>query len=120
MARKTMRDAGVPVTPGCDIVEDVEAAKEEAKKIGFPLLIKARSGGGGRGIRRVDCMDEFENAFNSASSEAKSAFGDGAVYMEKFLYPVKHIEMQLLCDKHGNVLCLGERECSVQRKTKAH
>ena len=116
MARKTMRDAGVPVTPGCDIVEDVEAAKEEAKKIGFPLLIKARSGGGGRGIRRVDCMDEFENAFNSASSEAKSAFGDGAVYMEKFLYPVKHIEMQLLCDKHGNVLCLGERECSVQRK----
>ena len=116
MARKTMRDAGVPVTPGCDIVEDVEAAKEEAKKIGFQLLIKARSGGGGRGIRRVDCMDEFENAFNSASSEAKSAFGDGAVYMEKFLYPVKHIEMQLLCDKHGNVLCLGERECSVQRK----
>ena len=116
MARKTMRDAGVPVRPGCDIVEDVEAAKEEAKKIGFPLLIKARSGGGGRGIRRVDCMDEFENAFNSASSEAKSAFGDGAVYMEKFLYPVKHIEMQLLCDKHGNVLCLGERECSVQRK----
>lgn len=116
MARKTMRGAGVPVTPGCDIVEDVETAKEEAKKIGFPLLIKARSGGGGRGIRRVDCMDEFENAFNSASSEAKSAFGDGAVYMEKFLYPVKHIEMQLLCDKHGNVLCLGERECSVQRK----
>ncbi len=116
MARKTMRDAGVPVTPGCDIVDDVETAKEEAKKIGFPLLIKARSGGGGRGIRRVDCMDEFENAFNAASSEAKSAFGDGAVYMEKFLYPVKHIEMQLLCDKHGNVLCLGERECSVQRK----
>lgn len=116
MARKTMRGAGVPVTPGCDIVDDVETAKEEAKKIGFPLLIKARSGGGGRGIRRVDCMDEFENAFNAASSEAKSAFGDGAVYMEKFLYPVKHIEMQLLCDKHGNVLCLGERECSVQRK----
>lgn len=116
MARKTMRGAGVPVTPGCDIVEDVETAKKEAEKIGFPLLIKARSGGGGRGIRRVDCMDEFENAFNAASSEAKSAFGDGAVYMEKFLFPVKHIEMQLLCDKHGNVLCLGERECSVQRK----
>lgn len=116
MARKTMRGAGVLVTPGCDIVEDVETAKKEAEKIGFPLLIKARSGGGGRGIRRVDCMDEFENAFNAASSEAKSAFGDGAVYMEKFLFPVKHIEMQLLCDKHGNVLCLGERECSVQRK----
>lgn len=116
MARKTMREAGVPVTPGCDIVEDIEQAKQEAEKIGFPLLIKARSGGGGRGIRRVDCMDEFENAFNAASSEAQSAFGDGAVYMEKFLSPVKHIEMQLLCDKYGNVICLGERECSMQRK----
>lgn len=116
MARKTMRDAGVPVTPGCDIIEDVETAKEKALEIGFPLLIKARSGGGGRGIRRVDEINEFENAFNSASSEAKSAFGDGAVYMEKFLSPVKHIEMQLLCDKYGNVICLGERECSVQRK----
>ena len=116
MARKTMRDAGVPVTPGCDIISDIEEAKIEAQKIGFPLLIKARSGGGGRGIRRVDDISEFENAFNSASSEAKSAFGDGAVYMEKFLSPVKHIEMQLLCDKYGNVLCLGERECSVQRK----
>lgn len=115
-ARKTMRDAGVPVTPGCDIVADVKTAKAQAEKIGFPLLIKARSGGGGRGIRRVDAMDEFENAFNAASSEAQSAFGDGAVYMEKFLSPVKHIEMQLLCDKFGHVLCLGERECSVQRK----
>lgn len=116
MARKTMREAGVPVTPGCDIVEDINTARKEAEKIGFPLLIKARSGGGGRGIRLVNNMDEFDNAFNSASSEAQSAFGDGAVYMEKFLSPVKHVEMQLLCDKYGNVLCLGERECSVQRK----
>lgn len=116
MARKTMRDAGVPVTPGCDIVESLEQARAEAEKIGFPLLIKARSGGGGRGIRLVNSIDEFDNAFNSASSEAESAFGDGAVYMEKFLKPVKHIEMQLLADKYGNVICLGERECSVQRK----
>ena len=116
MARKTMREAGVPVTPGCDIVENLQQAREEAEKIGFPLLIKARSGGGGRGIRLVNSMDEFDNAFNSASSEAQSAFGDGAVYMEKFLKPVKHIEMQLLADKYGNVICLGERECSVQRK----
>lgn len=116
MARKTMREAGVPVTPGCDIVETLEQAREEAEKIGFPLLIKARSGGGGRGIRLVNTMDEFDNAFNSASTEAESAFGDGAVYMEKFLKPVKHIEMQLLADKYGNVICLGERECSVQRK----
>lgn len=116
MARKTMREAGVPVTPGCDVVEDIETAKKEAERIGFPLLIKARSGGGGRGIRRVNSIDEFENAFNSASSEAQSAFGDGACYLEKFLHPVKHIEMQILCDKFGRVLCLGERECSVQRK----
>ena len=115
-ARKTMRAAGVPVTPGCDIVESVEQAKEEAEKIGFPLLIKARSGGGGKGIRRVDSMEQFEEAFLSASSEAQSAFGDGACYIEKFIHPVKHIEMQLLCDKYGNIICLGERECSVQRK----
>lgn len=115
-ARKTMRAAGVPVTPGCDIVESVEQAKEEAEKIGFPLLIKARSGGGGKGIRRVDSMEQFGEAFLSASSEAQSAFGDGACYIEKFIHPVKHIEMQLLCDKYGNIVCLGERECSVQRK----
>ena len=115
-ARKTMRAAGVPVTPGCDIVESVEQAKEEAEKIGFPLLIKARSGGGGKGIRRVDSMEQFEEAFLSASSAAQSAFGDGACYIEKFIHPVKHIEMQLLCDKYGNIVCLGERECSVQRK----
>lgn len=115
-ARKTMRAAGVPVTPGCDIVESVEQAKEEAEKIGFPLLIKARSGGGGKGIRRVDSIEQFEEAFLSASSEAQSAFGDGACYIEKFIHPVKHIEMQLLCDKYGNIVCLGERECSVQRK----
>ena len=115
-ARKTMRNAGVPVTPGSDVIDDIEEAKAKALEIGFPLLVKARSGGGGRGIRRVDKIEEFENAFLSAKAEAQSAFGDGAVYMEKFLTPVKHIEMQLLCDKYGNVVCLGERECSVQRK----
>ncbi len=116
IARKTMREAGVPVTPGCDVVDDVETAREEALKIGFPLLIKARSGGGGRGIRIVNAIEEFENAYHSASTEALSAFGDGAVYMEKYLKPVKHIEMQLLCDNYGNIVCFGERECSVQRK----
>lgn len=115
-ARRTMREAGVPVTPGSDIIENLDEALKKAKEIGFPLLIKARSGGGGRGIRLVNSIDEFANAFHSASAEAQSAFGDGAVYMEKFLSPVKHIEMQLLCDKYGNVICLGERECSVQRK----
>ncbi len=115
-ARKTMRNAGVPVTPGSDIIDDIDEARQKAAEIGFPLLVKARSGGGGRGIRRVDSVEEFDNAFLSARAEAKSAFGDDAVYMEKFLTPVKHIEMQLLCDKYGNVVCLGERECSVQRK----
>ena len=114
-ARKTMRAAGVPVTPGTDVLDNVTQAKEEAAKVGYPLLIKARSGGGGRGIRLVKTAKEFESAYNSAYAEAQSAFGDGALYIEKFLKPVKHIEMQILCDKHGNALCLGERECSVQR-----
>ena len=115
-ARRTMREAGVPVVPGCDLVTSVEQVKSEAGRIGFPLLIKARSGGGGRGIRKVERMEDLENAYLSASSEAQSAFGDGAVYLEKFLSPVKHVEMQILCDNYGHVLCLGERECSMQRK----
>ena len=115
-ARRTMVAAGVPVVPGCDLVPDAQTALREAKRIGFPLLIKARAGGGGRGIRLVEREEEVENAFLAASSEAASAFGDGACYMEKFLRPVKHIEMQVIADQQGNVVCLGERECSVQRK----
>ena len=115
-ARRTMRAAGVPVVPGCDLVENVEQLRAEAEKIGYPLLIKARSGGGGRGIRRVDGPEELERAFLSATAEAQSAFGDGAVYMEKLLENVKHVEVQVLCDAHGNVVTLGERECSMQRK----
>lgn len=115
-ARRTMRDAGVPVVPGCDVVSSLDEAKRQAEIIGYPLLIKARAGGGGRGIRRVNSPDEVELAYQSATAEAQSAFGDGAVYMEKFLQNVKHIEMQLLCDQHGSVVCLGERECSMQRK----
>ncbi len=115
-ARKTMEAAGVPITPGTEVIEDENEAMEAAGKIGYPILIKARSGGGGRGIRLVEREEDFLNAFRSASGEAGSAFGDSGCYIEKFLKPVKHIEVQLLCDKHGNVLCLGERECSVQRK----
>ena len=114
-ARKTMRAAGVPVTPGTDVLEDAASAKILAEQVGYPLLIKARSGGGGRGIRLVNTPEEFETAYNNAYAEAESAFGDGALYIEKYVHPVKHIEMQLLCDKHGNAICLGERECSVQR-----
>lgn len=115
-ARKTMQEAGVNVIPGCDLLQSLEDAKKQAKAVGFPLLLKARSGGGGRGIRLVKEAGELEGAYHSAVAEAKSAFGDGALYMEKFLSPSKHIEMQILCDKHGNAVCLGERECSIQRK----
>ena len=115
-ARKTMRDAGVPVIPGGDVMETLEEAEAAANKIGYPLLIKARSGGGGRGIRKVERAEDFSAAYKTASAEAQSAFGDGAVYLEKFLYPAKHVEVQILGDKEGNVICLGERECSVQRK----
>ncbi len=115
-ARRTMRQAGVPVIPGCDLVPDAAAARREAAGIGYPLLLKARAGGGGRGIRRVNAEGELEAAFASASAEALSAFGDGALYMEKLLEHVKHVEMQLLCDQYGHMLCLGERDCSMQRK----
>lgn len=115
-ARQTMANAGVPVIPGSTLITSFKTAVKEAKRIGFPLLIKARAGGGGRGIRRVDRIEELKNAYAAASNEAQAAFGDGGCYMEKFLSPVKHIEMQIICDDFGNVVCLGERECSVQRK----
>lgn len=115
-ARITMKNAGVPVIPGSELIKDVSQAKEEAKKIGYPVMLKARSGGGGRGIRIIKSESEMESAFLTAAAEARSAFGDGEVYLEKYLSPVKHIEVQFICDKYGNVVCLGERECSVQRK----
>lgn len=115
-ARATMQKAGVPVVPGCGLITSLKQALHEAKRIGFPLLIKARAGGGGRGIRLVEKLDDLKSAYVAASREATAAFGDGACYMEKYLCPVKHIEMQILCDNHGTVLCLGERDCSVQRK----
>ncbi len=115
-ARRTMIEAGVPVIPGTDILKDAAQAKREASRIGYPVLVKARSGGGGRGIRLVESEEQLVQAFNTASAEARAAFGDGGLYMEKYLKPTKHIEMQILCDKLGNVVCLGERECSVQRK----
>ncbi|OGO89821.1 MAG: acetyl-CoA carboxylase biotin carboxylase subunit [Clostridiales bacterium GWF2_36_10] len=115
-ARITMKNAGVPVIPGSEIIKDLPQAKFEALNIGYPVMLKARAGGGGRGIRIVRNESELELAFMSATAEARSAFGDGEVYMEKYLFPVKHIEVQVICDKHGNIVCLGERECSVQRK----
>jgi len=114
-ARRIMSEAGVPIIPGTDILPDVKAAIKAAKKIGYPLMIKARAGGGGKGIRLVNSPEEVENAFLTASREAQEAFGDGALYMEKRIYPAKHIEVQLIVDENGKALCLGERECSIQR-----
>lgn len=115
-ARKTMIAAGVPVIPGSEILPSLQDALENAERIGYPLLIKARAGGGGRGIRIVNTRDEVEKAYHQASSEALSAFGVGGVYMEKRLAPVKHVEVQIIADQAGHVVALGERDCSVQRK----
>lgn len=114
-ARRLMQQSGVPTIPGTEILEDAAAAKAAAEKIGYPVMLKASAGGGGKGIRLVRAAEEIEHAFNTASSEAQQAFGDGRMYMEKYIYPAKHIEVQLLCDEQGNVVCLGERECSIQR-----
>jgi acetyl-CoA carboxylase biotin carboxylase subunit len=116
-AKDTMRKAGVPVVPGSDgVIKDVNEAKKVAKEIGVPIIIKATAGGGGRGMRIVRDLEEFEKAFTTASAEAESAFGNGGVYIEKYLEEPRHIEIQVLGDKHGMVIHLGERDCSVQRR----
>lgn len=115
-AKKTMAAADVPVIPGSDIIENAAQGLKEAAKIGYPLLLKARSGGGGRGIRILNSPADFKKVFSAAQAEAKSSFNDSALYLEKYLSPVKHVEVQLLCDSQGNVIILGERDCSVQRK----
>lgn len=115
-ARRTAKAAGVPVVPGCDLLKSPEEAEREARRIGCPVLIKARSGGGGRGIRKVERVEDAARAFTEAHTEAEVVFGDGACYMEKFVSPAHHVEVQIMADKFGNVYSLGERECSVQRR----
>ncbi len=114
-ARQLMKENGIPVTPGTGLLASWKEARLAAENIGYPVLIKASAGGGGKGIRLVNGPEEMERAFETASGEAKSSFGDGRVYLEKYLYPVKHIEVQLLADHMGNTVCLGERECSIQK-----
>ena len=117
MARKTMSDTGVPIVPGTPgPVEDVDQALEFAKGIGFPVIIKAAAGGGGKGMRVARDADDFARSFQLARSEALSAFGNGDVYVEKYLERPRHIEFQILGDSHGTVIHLGERDCSVQRR----
>jgi acetyl-CoA carboxylase biotin carboxylase subunit len=117
IARETVAKAGVPVVGGTkDAISDPKEAAEIAAQIGMPVLLKARGGGGGRGMRVVQNMDEVATAFLDASREAEAAFGDGGMYMERYLDAVKHIEIQVLADKHGTFVALGERDCSTQRR----
>ena len=115
-ARKTMMDAGVPVVPGTkEPVYDAETGKKLAEEIGYPVMIKASSGGGGKGMRVAANEDEFEFQFNMAQRESANAFGDDTMYIERFVENPRHVEIQIMADSHGNVVALGERDCSVQR-----
>ena len=116
-AKKIMKSCGVPVIPGSnDVLNDVGEARTLAEKVGYPVMIKASAGGGGRGIRLVKSQDELESAFGSAQQEAKSAFNNGDLYLEKFVENPRHIEVQILADSSGNTIHLGERECTIQRR----
>jgi len=116
-ARRAMREVGVPIIPGTPgPVEDVEEALGFAREIGFPVIIKAAAGGGGKGMRVANDADDFARAFQLARSEALSAFGSGDVYVEKYLARPRHVEFQIMGDRHGHVIHLGERDCSVQRR----
>ena len=115
-ARAQMIKAGVPVIPGSDgEVHTAEEALEVADRIGYPVMLKASAGGGGKGIRKVERAEDLVPAFESASTEAKAAFGNGAMYIERVIYPARHIEVQILADQFGHVVHLGERDCSLQR-----
>jgi acetyl-CoA carboxylase, biotin carboxylase subunit len=116
-ARQAMKEAKVPILPGSDgVLADADDALSVAKKIGYPIILKAKAGGGGRGMRIVRTAEELPNLFHAASTEAANAFGNGELYMEKFIEQPRHIEFQILADEHGNVTTLFERECSIQRR----
>jgi acetyl-CoA carboxylase biotin carboxylase subunit len=116
-ARQAMKKAKVPILPGSDgVIGTAEEAQAWAKKVGFPVILKAKAGGGGRGMRIVRNAEELPNLYHAASTEAANAFGNGELYMEKFIERPRHIEFQVLADEHGNVATLFERECSIQRR----
>jgi acetyl-CoA carboxylase biotin carboxylase subunit len=115
-AKGAMRAAGVPLVPGSDGASSLEELRRAAADTGFPVLLKAVAGGGGKGMRHVAAEEELEGAFAAASAEAEAAFGDGSVYVEKLVSPARHVEIQVLCDSQGGILTLGERECSIQRR----
>lgn len=116
-ARETMRKAGVPVVPGSQgIVQDAEEGKKIAKKIGYPVIIKATAGGGGKGIRVAENEEKLVSGIKTTQAEAEAAFGDPGVYIEKFIEDFRHVEIQIMADNHGNVIHLGERDCTIQRR----
>lgn len=114
--KKLVGQTGLSVVPGTEALGSVEEAKIAAKQVGYPVMLKACLGGGGRGIRLIKSEDEIEEAYFQATSEALSAFGDGSVYLEKYIFPARHVELQILADEYGNVVCLGDRDCSLQRR----
>lgn len=114
--KELIQDTGLSVIPGTKALPSVETAKEAAKKIGYPVMLKACAGGGGRGIRLIRSEEELDGSYHQAASEALSAFGDGSVYIEKYIFPARHVELQILADEHGHVVCLGDRDCSLQRR----
>ena len=115
-ARQNMKRAGVPFVPGSERGLDLDAAERLAEQIGYPVMLKAAAGGGGKGMRMVSSAAELRSAYENARSEAQRSFGDNEVYLEKFIVNPRHVEMQIFGDEHGNVVYLGERECSVQRR----
>jgi acetyl-CoA carboxylase biotin carboxylase subunit len=116
-ARQAMKLCGVPILPGSDgVIASEEEAQRWAQEVGFPVIVKASAGGGGRGMRIIRSAEELPHMFSAAHSEAASAFGNGDLYMEKFIERPRHIEFQVLADEHGNVVSLGERDCSIQRR----
>ncbi len=115
-AKVEMRAAGVPLVPGTEGTASLAEARVAADELDYPVLLKAAAGGGGRGMRLVTSPDELDDAYARASSEAEAAFSDGTLYVEKAITPARHVEIQVVCDAHGNVLTCGERECSIQRR----
>jgi acetyl-CoA carboxylase biotin carboxylase subunit len=115
-AKQAMRAADVPTVPGTEGETTVTAARQAADELGFPILLKASAGGGGKGMRLVRRPEELEDSFGAAAAEAQAAFGDPRLYVEKAVSPARHVEIQVLCDEQGGVLTLGERECSIQRR----
>jgi len=114
-AREMMAKANVPIVPGTSVIETFDEGLKESKRIGFPVLIKASAGGGGKGMRIAEDENNFQKAYNTAKQEALNAFGDDRVYIEKLIEKPRHVEFQILADQHGNVIHLGERDCSIQR-----